>query len=137
MRGKGFGASVAPPHLWGRYVCTDPRHGWRRLKRKFIFVMSSTRVAQKPKYSNLPHNTPQLLSSIRILHPIPTIHRISPNFTESRTSFTVSVADLPRGPVFAHQLTHFTPFSNFLKKKVNFFQKRVDMGLPLCYTLDD
>lgn len=60
-----------------------------------------------------------------------------PNFTESHTSFTVSVADLPRGPVFVRHSLHFTPFSNFLKKKVNFFQKSVDMGLPLCYTLDD
>lgn len=134
MRGKGFGASVAPPHLWGRYVCTDPRHGWRRLKRKFIFVMSLTRVAQKPKHSNLPHNTPQLLSYIRILHPIPTIYRISPNHAHpsqylSQTSYRTPY--LTTHPPISHH------FPSFFKKKVIFFQKRVDMGLPLCYTLDD
>lgn len=57
-------------------------------------------------------------------------HRICP-------PITVSVPDFPTGPVFVHHPLHFTPFSNFLKKKVNFFQKSVDKGIPLCYTLDD
>ena len=81
--------------------------------------------------------TPQY-SATPLIHPNSSSYSHNPpNFTESHTSFTVSVADLPRGPVFVHQLTHFTPFSKFFKKKVNFFQKSVDMGLPLCYTLDD
>lgn len=113
VRGKGFGASVAPPHLWGRYVCTDPRHGWRRLKRKFIFVMSSTRVAQKPKHAVFPAipRKSSGLSEFFILFPQPTeFHRRCPPFTATTTN-------LPRGPVFAHHYLHFTPFSNFFKKK--------------------
>lgn len=43
--------------------------------------------------------------------------RNPPNFTESCTLFTVFVTDHPIDPVFAHHSLHFTPFSNFFKKK--------------------
>lgn len=81
--------------------------------------------------------TPQC-SANPLIHPnVPSYSRNPPNFTELCPPFVVSVPDLPRGPVFAHHSLNSTPFSKFFKKKVNFFQKSVDMGLPLCYTLDD
>lgn len=70
-------------------------------------------------------------SEVSILFPQPTeFHRRGP-------PFTVSVTDLPIEPEYGRNFTHFTPFSKFFKKKVNFFQKSVDKGIPLCYTLDD
>lgn len=66
-----------------------------------------------PQYSAYPLTPPN----------VPSFSHDPPNFTELCQRFTVSVADLPRGPVFVRHSLHFTPFSNFLKKKVNFFQK--------------
>ena len=79
-------------------------------------------------------------TNLRTFSESPEVSILVPQSTEFHRilhTFTATTTNLPIGPEYGRTFTHFTPFSKFFKKKVIFFKKSVDIGIPLCYTLDD